>query len=273
MSEAASKTCFVIAPIGKPGTEVRTRSDQVFRHIIVPGASACGFNAVRADHISEPGIITSQIIQRLVSEPMVIADLTGSNANVFYELAVRHSVKKPVIQIIDAADPIPFDVAATRIIQFDYRDLDSAAHARDQITNQIRTIESSPNDIDTPITAALRLKLLAESEDPLKRSNAEIIAMLHVIRTSLDELQRTTKTSIPLAPLNDLRRCLKNLREGILAIGSERPMTETERSAILSLLDTCGSATALLAREASLAHSRTPNSSLPDQILASFSDT
>src|SRR5437899_11104024 len=120
-------TCFVISPIGEAGSETRHRADQVFKHIIQPVARDCGYNAVRADHISKPGIITSQIIEHLAQDPLVIADLSGHNPNVFYELAVRHVARKPVIQITQVGEPIPSDVAPTRTIQLDHRDLESAA--------------------------------------------------------------------------------------------------------------------------------------------------
>src|SRR3989339_2254786 len=98
MSE--QKSCFVIAPIGEPDSDTRKRSDQVLKHIIRPAVEACGYKAVRADEIDKPGIITSQVIQRVVDDPLVVADLTESNPNVFYELAIRHALRKPLIQLI-----------------------------------------------------------------------------------------------------------------------------------------------------------------------------
>ena len=107
------KTCFVIAPIGEPDSETRKRSDQILKHVITPAAKECGYSPIRADKISEPGIITTQVIQHIVEDPLVIADLTGQNPNVFYELAIRHAIRKPLVQIIKDGEQIPFDVAAT----------------------------------------------------------------------------------------------------------------------------------------------------------------
>ena len=97
MSQDDPKICFVIAPIDAEGSETRRRSDQVLNHIISPAAEECGYETIRADNISEPGIITSQIIQHLLEDSLVIADLTGRNPNVFYELAIRHAIKKSVV--------------------------------------------------------------------------------------------------------------------------------------------------------------------------------
>jgi hypothetical protein len=180
--------CFVIAPIGEEGSETRTRSDQVLNHVIAPAATECGYEALRADKISEPGIITSQVIQHLVEDPLVIADLTGRNPNVFYELAVRHAVKKPIVQMIQAGETIPFDVAATRTIQLDHHDLDSVAHCREELVRQIRTVERDVSQVDTPISVAIDLQSLRLSDNPLEKSNAEIISMLQELRAMVGDV-------------------------------------------------------------------------------------
>ena len=101
MDEPKRKTCFVICPIGEEGTDIRERSDEILDEVITPAVTECGYESpVRADKISIPGIITSQIIQQIIDADLVIADLTKHNANVFYELAVRHCVQKPVILLI-----------------------------------------------------------------------------------------------------------------------------------------------------------------------------
>lgn len=190
-----SKICFVIAPIGKEGSEVRIRSDQVLKHIIAPTAKECGYEPIRADHISEPGLITSQVIQHVVDDALVIADLTGWNPNVFYELAVRHAVKKPIVQIINATEAIPFDVAASRTVQVDHHDLDSVARAREEIAKQIKAVERNPMEVDTPISVAVELQSLKQSDNPLEKSNAEIISMLQELRTGVAALQESDRPS------------------------------------------------------------------------------
>lgn len=182
------RVCFVIAPIGEEDTDIRRRSDQVLNHIIAPAAEECGYSAMRADQISEPGIITSQVIQHLVEDPLVIADLTGWNPNVFYELAVRHAVRKPVVQIIQAGERIPFDVAGTRMIAFDHRDLDSAARCRDDIVRQIRTVEKDVSQVDTPISAAIDVQTLRASDNPLEKSSVEIMSTLQELRSMVARL-------------------------------------------------------------------------------------
>jgi hypothetical protein len=76
------------------------------------------FTVERADQITKPGSINSQVITRLWDAPLVIADMSGHNANAFYELAIRHVVRLPTIHIILSTDQIPFDNAPYRAIRF-----------------------------------------------------------------------------------------------------------------------------------------------------------
>ena len=135
MSATQKPSCFVVSPIGDPGSETRKRADKALTHVF-EAALSDEYQITRADKISEPGMITSQILRALQDSDLVIADLSEHNANVFYELAVRHAVEKPVIHVIDSRWKIPFDVAGFRTIVFDFTDLDSVADAIKQLSNK-----------------------------------------------------------------------------------------------------------------------------------------
>lgn len=155
MTDTNKKICFVIAPIGKPESDTRKRSDQVLQHIIRPAVESCGYKAVRADEIDEPGIITNQIIRHVIDDPLVIADLTEQNANVFYELAIRHVTCKPLVQIIDKVEDIPFDIGAMRTIQVEHQNPESVEEAKTKIRKQIQSLAANPSSLENPISAAL----------------------------------------------------------------------------------------------------------------------
>ena len=189
MTDDSVKTCFVIAPIGEPESDTRKRSDQILHYIIRPAVEAKGYKATRADEISEPGIITSQVIQRVVDDTLVVADLTERNPNVFYELAVRHAIRKPFIQIINKGESIPFDVASTRTVFVDYHDLATAETAKKEITEQITALESDSSTLETPISVSLDLQHLRRSENPGERSLADVLSKLSDIRGAITELE------------------------------------------------------------------------------------
>jgi len=183
------KNCFVIAPIGDPKSDVRKYSDQVFKHIIKPSAESINYKPIRADQISEPGIITSQVIQHVVESPVVIADLTGHNPNVFYELAIRHAIGQPIVQMITKNERIPFDIASSRTIQFDIHDLDNVQETKEELVKQIKAIESKNFKMDTPISISLNLKQLQQSTDPEQRSLVDVIATLSELRSDIRRIE------------------------------------------------------------------------------------
>jgi len=183
------KLCFVISPIGDPDSETRKRSDQVLKHVIRPAATFCGYKAVRADEIDKPGMITSQVIQHVVNDALVVADLTERNPNVFYELAIRHALRKPLVQIIRKGEAIPFDVAGTRTIYVDHKDLDSVEAAKNEIVEQVKALEKDSSDIETPISVSLDLQLLRQSEKPEERSLADLVAAVVDLRASLSKVE------------------------------------------------------------------------------------
>lgn len=189
------KICFVISPIGEEGSEIRERSDQILKHIITSSVEQLGYTIIRADKISEPGIITTQIIEHIVDADLVIADLTDKNPNVFYELAIRHAIRKPLVQMIKKGEVIPFDVAATRIIQFDLLSLDSVAAAKEEIISQVKSLEAGRSEIHNPISVSLDLKVLKESGNIEERSLADIVEAVSDLRLAVTSMDKATPSS------------------------------------------------------------------------------
>ena len=205
----SEKICFIICPIGEAGSDIRKRSDQVLRHVIVPAVEPFSYKALRADHIAEPGMITSQVIQHIVDDPLVIADLTGSNPNVFYELAIRHALRKPLVQLLRRGEQIPFDVSGTRIIYVDHTDLDSVEEAKVEIGKQIQSLEKDPSNIETPISISLDLQLLKQSDNPEQRSLGDLLAVVADLRASFATLDKRLNSPEHLIPPSYIRAILK----------------------------------------------------------------
>ena len=111
---------------------------------------------VRADKISTPGLITSQVIDHLVRAPLVIADLSFGNPNVFYELALRHASRKPTVQVIRTGDPLPFDVGQFRTVTIDttsiYTLVPQIDTYRAEIARQCRSAMDEQNEAETPLS-------------------------------------------------------------------------------------------------------------------------
>lgn len=153
------KDCFIICPIGEHASEVRIRSDALLKHVYGPVLNQYGYKPVRADQIPKAGLITSQIINLVVDAPLVIADLTGGNPNVFYELAIRHATGKPYIQIVEEGNAIPFDVGGVRTIHVNLKSLDSVEACKEEIGKYVEHFHSG-HQPDSPITTAAKVRLL-----------------------------------------------------------------------------------------------------------------
>ncbi len=132
-TETANKTCFVISPIGEAGSEIRKNADELFDLVIKPALKPYNFIVKRADKEVGSNIITKEIIDLVQNSDLCIIDLTGSNANVFYECGRRHETGKPFIQMIRAKEKLPFDVSAIRTINYDLMSLQSGQEAIEQI--------------------------------------------------------------------------------------------------------------------------------------------
>jgi hypothetical protein len=149
-------TCFYVTPIGAPDTEARQHSDLFLSNIVEPAMRTLSLNVIRADQIDKPGVITRQIIEYLLRSRLVIADLSFSNANVFYELALRHAARLPVVQIVKYGDPIPFDINQMRTIIIDNRNiytlLPNVELYRSDIATQARRALEAGGEVDTPVS-------------------------------------------------------------------------------------------------------------------------
>jgi hypothetical protein len=180
--------------------------------VISPAALECGYTATRADQISEPGMITSQVIQHIVDDPLVIADLTERNPNVFYELAIRHAIRKPLVQLIRKGEQIPFDVAGTRTIHVDHRDLDSVEEAKKEIVAQIKSLEADSSTLETPISVSLDLQLLKQSDNPEQRSLADVLSVMSELRASIGGIEKRIENPESLIPVDYLRNLIDRIR-------------------------------------------------------------
>src|SRR4051794_10385322 len=108
------KECFFISPIGEDDSDTRKRANGIRDWVVKPAAEAHGLSVVRADDVSEPGLITSQVIEHVVTAKAAVADITSGNANVYYELAARDAAGLPVVLIGEEGTKLPFDVAQAR---------------------------------------------------------------------------------------------------------------------------------------------------------------
>jgi len=113
--------CFVLMPFGKKldATGNTVDFDQVYQQIIKPAIENAGLECLRADEEMTGGIIHKPMFERLILCEYAVADLTTANANVFYELGLRHAVRpSSTVLIFAGGERLPFDVGLLRALPY-----------------------------------------------------------------------------------------------------------------------------------------------------------
>lgn len=136
-----------ICPLSEEGSAIRLRSDDIMNNIIEPIAKELNYTVERADK-KYGSVIMEDIILMLREAEIVIADLTGLNPNVFYELGLRQATKGKCINIIeDEAGKLPFDTGYMRAITYKYKSgssYQSSNRLREDLKQRILYLENMP---------------------------------------------------------------------------------------------------------------------------------
>lgn len=160
------KTCFVISPIGEPGSPAREAADDLLDLLVLPALSRFDFDVVRADKIPRPGVITNDIVELIQTAELCIIDLTGHNPNVYYECGRRHETGKPFIQLIRRGETLPFDVAGIRTINYDLSSARTAHECVGEIQSYVAVVEGAGYG---PRQSGASIAALSQAIDRLER--------------------------------------------------------------------------------------------------------
>jgi hypothetical protein len=106
-----NRNCFVLMPFAPAFDGIW---ETVLRPTVIQHGDTCG----RADDVFSQGIVIDDVLKCIKNADYLIADLTGRNPNVYYELGVAHALKKGVILITQQISDIPFDLKSQRVIEY-----------------------------------------------------------------------------------------------------------------------------------------------------------
>lgn len=216
-NDVRQKKCFVVSPIGDTNSEIRKNADQLFNYIIKPVCENCGFKAIRIDQENTPDSISQGIIECLDKYDLVIADLTGHNPNVFFEIGYRTAKNKPIIHLKRKGEEIPFDVSTIRTFEYDLTDLDIVAETCERLERAISSfvyeenIENNDSEIvegNSRITSALNeilFKIDSLCEEIKKKDQENIKAVIETYN-GMAQTNDSTETQMLKILLPELLR-------------------------------------------------------------------
>lgn len=196
------RACFVVMPFGTKEVDGRAIDfDSIFHKVFVPAIEAVTLpeggtlQARRTDQDFNSGDITVAMFQYLEYSRFVLADITGLNANVLYELGVRHRARQSGTAIFRQTDvKLPFDIAHIKAFPYEYQPEARAGESRALIGRVLR--ESLVEDQTDNI---IRLAIARQEQRP---------------RPEVDELRRSAENALRH---NDPAKAVEFLRQAVQA--------------------------------------------------------
>lgn len=203
--------CFVVMPFGvkRDSRGVAVNFDRVYAELLAPAIREARLEPLRADQELVGGLIHKPMFERLVLSDYAVVDLTTLNANVFYELGVRHAVR-PYSTVLVSAErrSLPFDVAPERVLPY-MLDADGAPADPDSERAALaaalgaarRAATDSPvfqliDDLPTPQIDRLKTDVFreqaaysADTKARLARARAAGVEALHAMEHELGPLE------------------------------------------------------------------------------------
>jgi len=209
--------CFVVMPYGiKPFRDGSDRTydfDKVYRVIIQRAIRQAGMQPIRADETKGSRMIHSDMFKDLRDQPVIVADLSLENPNVYYELGIRHVMSNSgTVLMCQKGSDLPFDIQLSRTIFYEYdgKNLDWEEVERVVIELEFALREAKRGEPDSPVRAFLETVLrddqIIENEDLKSMNQSNIIDLVKYQRLvashwdqsglSLDELYEKERGTI-----------------------------------------------------------------------------
>jgi len=184
MENPNENICFVMMPFDN-------LSDNYYKQIYKPSIESLGFKFKRADSLFRPSPIIRDIWEYINKSKILLADITGLNPNVMYELGLAHAISKPVIIISDTIDKVPFDLRFLRILIYDVKNVSWANDLAEKIKSSISEILDSPTDAILPVF--LNIKPNINETDSI---SAELIEIKQLLLSQMESQNIVNKPKL-----------------------------------------------------------------------------
>jgi hypothetical protein len=133
------KTCYVSTTFGKKQTSAGQMVDfnHIYFDVVKPAVESTGLQCMRGDELKTGDLILKSIFNAVLNSDIMIADLTIHNANVLYELGIRHTARRGLtILLSDVQYKLPYDLVHTMA---QWYELDSEGKLSGNAAEELRT--------------------------------------------------------------------------------------------------------------------------------------
>lgn len=189
-----SKRCFVIMPFSET-TEKHTASywDNFFSKFVKLSIEGLGYSCSRSK--AQPSNIIKDILKELVDADLVLAVLTDLNANVWYELGIRHALRKGTIMVIEGGQKLPFDISQYGVIKYEDT-ISGTSDFEEKLRSFIQKIEVD-QPADSPAIEFLGDQTLNEYQKRIEDMEIHYRSKLDKIVQLLQNLQKDYEITEP----------------------------------------------------------------------------
>jgi len=170
------RACFAIMPFGQP-------FDRYYLNIFVPAITAAGLKPLRAGSIFSSSTIMADVWRCTRQAVVVLADVTGKNPNVFYELGLAHAVGKPVVIVTNCLEDVPFDLKGLRVIEYDKQNEAWGTILKENIVAALKATLDDPERAVPAIFLDRQISKPLKDIDPLSLQFRQILDELRALRS------------------------------------------------------------------------------------------
>lgn len=167
----SEKTCFIMMPFDD-------RFQSYYERIFSAAAQYSGLRPIKVDEIYTPTQISDDIFRLIRDAEIILADVTGKNPNVNYELGIAHALGKKTVIITQNGDDVPFDYRHLRYIQYNTQYAGWEEKLLSSISRSIRSALDM-NKPTTNITGHALQTLFGFLEDTALDASYEISKVAH----------------------------------------------------------------------------------------------
>jgi nucleoside 2-deoxyribosyltransferase len=225
-------TAFFMSPSSNAGH--RRRADSLCKEVratLKENWPELNLNDWRDD--SAPGLITVSIVRFIAEAPVVFADLTGQNANVYYEVGLAHALGVPVVAFLKENEALAFDLAPERAIKVevkDNEDISDPGGIRTEIHRAVRAVEHAgalPTTAVAIYQQGLENLRLSSENETLRRGHAEPGTTTGILSPSDSADPHRWRASATLGRLRRVR--VEELQSGLQIVDIEHGLGEVIR--------------------------------------------
>lgn len=198
-------TCFTIMPFGG-------WFDDYYETVYKPAIEAAGLKPCRADDLYRPSTIVTDIWSYTQSAKLVLADLSGKNPNVFYELGLAHALAKPAILITESIEDVPFDLRALRVLEYNKNQPRWGELLQSQITSSILEVLSAPLQAVLPAFLSVRHDIKPKSISEQEKTLLELRREMDLLRNQVSHVRMPHR---PLEPDEATERIRNYVNRGM----------------------------------------------------------